>query len=325
MSRKRYYFYDDHTCSFAEVKSSRSEWPARMVAALVGGLVLASAFVWLEGSLFGSPSEIALRAENRELQHQLSEVDTRLQTVGKELAGLSSRDQNLYRTLLQTDLIPEDVRRVGAGGTDDYARFDKFKPSSAALMRRTAQQLDQLERQINLQNVSYRELGRLTAEHSEWLREMPAIIPADGPVVSGYGVRRHPILRVQKMHAGIDVVVREGTPVVAAGDGVIRSAGPNGSFGIMVELEHPSTGYSTVYAHLSKIPDGIKPGVKVKRGERIGLSGSTGRSTGPHVHYEVRDAHGQSLNPLQFVTPSMTPRKYRELLKAAEESEISLD
>jgi murein DD-endopeptidase MepM/ murein hydrolase activator NlpD len=151
----------------------------------------------------------------------------------------------------------------------------------------------------------------LASERDMQMAEMPAILPADGPVVSGYGVRFHPILRVRRMHHGLDIVVPIGTPVHATGDGVIREAGRSVGYGKYIEIDHPSTGYSTLYAHLDEIGSDIRPGRRVTRGQQIGLSGNTGRSTGPHLHYEVRDSEGRTLNPIYFIAPSLTPRSTR--------------
>lgn len=325
MAKNRYYYYDHDTCAFVEVGTSRTKTSLRLSAVTAGVLVLALAAVWLIQGRFATPYELALAAENKALQKQLSSTESRMKQFSQQLAQMAEVDQTLYRTLLQADPIPEDVRKAGVGGTDTYEKYDRFAPSTAKLLRNSSEQIDQLERQIGMQNASFRELSRLAEKRDTWLAEMPAILPADGPVVSGFGMRRHPILRVNKMHGGIDILVRTGSPVVATGDGVIKSTAFNGTYGHHVELQHPSTGYTTLYAHLSSIPKEIRAGKKVKRGDRIAFSGNTGRSTGPHLHYEVRDEQGRSVNPIYFFAPSMTPHQYRALLKVSEDSHIALD
>lgn len=325
MAKNRYYYYDHDACEFVEVGATRSKSSVRLSALTTAVLVLAFATVWLVEGRFATPYEMSLKAENQALQDQLSSTQTRMKRFSTELAQMAEVDQSLYRTLLQADPISPDVRKAGVGGSDPYQSFDRFSPTTATLLHRSAQQLDQLEREINVQNASYRELTRLAEKRNEWLAEMPAIVPADGPVVSSFGMRMHPILHVLKMHAGIDVLVRKGSTVVATGDGVVEDTGLSPTYGNFVHINHPATGYSTFYAHLSAIPKGIRPGVKVKRGQRIGISGSTGRSTGPHLHYEVRDSNGHPVNPIYFFAPSMTPHKYQKMLKVAEASHISLD
>lgn len=164
---------------------------------------------------------------------------------------------------------------------------------------------------------------KLAEARETWRRQMPALLPADGVIVSGFGMRLHPILRVRKMHEGIDILLPYGSPVYAPGDGIVRETGRSAGYGLYIILEHPATGYRTLYGHLSKVL--VRRGQKVQRGDQIALSGNSGRSTGPHLHYEVRDSQGRALNPLQFVAPSMTPHQYQQLLEAAENSRISLD
>lgn len=325
MPRNRYYYYDHESCNFVEVKAKQSRIYMQGAAVLVVAFLLASAISWGVDEFTQTPQELALIAENKALQRELTGISERVERFSKELNQLSESDEHLYRTLFQVDPISDEVRQVGVGGSDAYEKFNRFSAATGSLLRTTAESLDRLERQINLQNSSYRELNKLAVEREEQLRQMPAILPASGPVVSGYGMRRHPILRVRKMHHGIDVLVDTGSPVVAAGDGVVREAQFSAGYGNFIVIEHPATGYSTLYGHLSEIGKHIRPGRSVKRGEVIGFSGSTGRSTGPHVHYEVRDEENRTVNPVFFFAPSMTPDQYAELVERTESSTISLD
>ena len=267
-----------------------------------------------------------MQEENVALQEQLDLAGQRIQDFASRLDELSESDQNLYRLLLQADPISEDVRQVGIGGADPYAKFDRFSSSTAKLLRETAQQLDQLERQISLQNSSYRELSDLAETHQLALEQLPAIMPADGKVTSFFGMRHHPILKIRKLHPGVDIPLDTGTPIFATGDGIVEKAEYNvNGYGYHVVVMHPKAGYKTLYAHLSKIPDHIRPGRQVKRGERLGLSGNTGLSKAPHLHYEVHDMEGRRLNPIRFFAPSMTPQQYKALLAASEIEAVSLD
>ncbi len=325
MPKNRYYYYDHESCTFVEVRTKPSRIYLHGFALLLVAFLMASALSWGVDEFTQTPQEMALLAENDILHRELTRISDRMDVYFSQLEKLSESDQRIYRTLFQADPISDDVRQVGVGGVDPYENYSRFSTTTGSLLRETSTKLDKLERQIGLQNSSYRELTSLAREREIQLKQMPAILPASGPVVSGYGMRRHPILRVHKMHHGIDVLVDTGSPVVASGDGVVRKAEFNASYGNHVVVEHPASGYTTLYAHLSEIPRQIRPGTRVDRGEMIGISGSTGRSTGPHVHYEVRDGEDKPVNPILFFAPSMTPLQYKSLVEATEESTISLD
>ena len=325
MAKNKYYYYDHEDGSFAEVEPKRTRL-AHAAAVLVIALLLSGALVYgMDAQWIGTPQETALKTENAVLRQQMTDLNERMTAFSDDLDHLSETDQELYRKLLQAEPISEDVRQVGVGGADSYDQFDRFEGKTSALMRKTANTIDELERRMSLQSASFDQLSSLARHHQAELAQLPAILPANGPVVSGYGLRRHPVLHVRKMHKGLDLLVRTGTPVVAPGDGVVKRTGYGPGYGNFVEIEHPETGYSTFYGHLSEVADGIGAGRAVKRGEKIALSGNTGRSTGPHLHYEVHDAEGRAVNPVYFFAPSMTPKHYRELLAESRRGGVSLD
>lgn len=319
------YYFDPETCSFVEVETSYQWYLWRGAFVFVLALVLAAGITWvMDAYWIGTPEELALRSENQALQEQLARVRGKMDTFSSELDRLAETDRELYRTLLQAEPISEDVRQVGVGGADPYESYDRFDVETASLLRETAETLDQLERQMNLQNSSYRDLTKQAAQREVYLEELPALIPADGPIVSGYGKRYHPILKVRKMHAGIDVLVRPGSPVVAPADGIVRRAGRSPTYGRYVDLRHPGAGYMTRFAHLSEFAPGIGRGRRVERGDTIAYSGNSGRSTGPHLHYEVRDLQTKrTLNPIYFFAPDMTPTRYERLLAKTDRLEVT--
>jgi murein DD-endopeptidase MepM/ murein hydrolase activator NlpD len=322
MTQKKRYTFDPEAGTFVEVQETRKDQLIRIGTILGLALVLAAAAAWvMDAHLIRTPQEQALRSENEVLQEQLSRVSEQMTALSTELTDLSERDRQLYRTLLQIEPISEDVRQVGVGGTDTYGAFDRFGDRTSKLLRQTSKTLDQLERQVSLQGASYRELARYAESRDQRLRELPAIRPTNGPIVSGYGMRHHPILKVRKMHGGVDFLVRTGTPVVSTGNGTIRRAGYSPTYGNYVDVRHKTAGYITRYAHLSEIQDGIRRGVTVERGQRLGKSGNTGRSTGPHLHYEVRDLQGRTLDPIDFFVPDMSPKNFYQLVERTEEYE----
>ena len=323
MAKNRYYHYDHEACAFVEVQPTRTRFYAQLSGFVVGAFLLAGAMAWGIDHMTETPEELALQAENRALQQQLSATEERIEDVASQLDELAETDQSLYRVLLDADPISDDVRQAGAGGIDPYEHFSRFSAPTAEVLRETGQHLDQLERQIALQNASFRELADLAEEHQAWLTEMPAILPASGNLISGFGMRRHPILKITRLHKGVDIVAPTGTPVYATGDAVVKEAGRSAGYGINVVLEHPKAGYLTRYAHLSAA--NVREGQRVQRGDLIGKVGSTGLSKAPHLHYEVMNLDGEPFNPIYFFAPSLSPERYRQLLAESQASSISLD
>jgi len=245
--------------------------------------------------------------------------------VAKDLMEIRETDEELYRVLLNAQGISDDVAQVGIGGTDPYPQFNRFSESASELLTDNAAKIDRLERLLMLQSSSYRELTELAEEHEEQLRQMPAIQPVNGRITSGYGIRFHPVLKVRRMHPGLDFHAPVGTPIYATGDGVIKEARAGGGLGRYVKVLHETAGYLTVFAHMSEIVPGLRAGQSVQRGDLLGYSGNTGLSEAPHLHYEVRDLDGNQLNPLHFLAPSMTPSEYERLLQEAERTTLIFD
>lgn len=314
MNRKRKYYYNPETCSFEQVDRTWKDWGAHAGQIVGFALLLTVLFVWgLDRHWMTSPEKQTLKAENAALERQLDRVNNRMTVLSARMDTLAKRDRSLYRQLFQVKPISEDVRQVGVGGVDPYKKFEKIGPDTQSLLRTTAQKLDKLERQMSLQKASYRELRRLAEQRQERLRQLPAIRPANGHIISAYGMRQHPVLKVRKMHPGVDFLLRRGTPVMATANGTVKRAERSPSYGNVIEVRHPESGYRTRYAHLSDIPNDVYRGTTVQRGDTIGYSGDTGLSTGPHLHYEIHNQKGEALNPMHFFVPDMNPRNYRKL------------
>jgi murein DD-endopeptidase MepM/ murein hydrolase activator NlpD len=324
MAKNSYYYYDHEACTFVEVEPKPLKTALRVGVWLGLTLFLAAAGTWTLYESTTTPKEIALKEENRVLQRQLASTSRTFSQLEGRIEELARTDRDLYRTIFQADPISADVRQVGVGGAADES-FDRYSPSTARLLRENTQSLERLERLAMLQRDSYEELITLARARAEAIPQMPAILPIQGTLTSGFGMRRHPIFRVYRMHNGVDFSVPVGTPVYATGDGIIEFTGNRQGYGITVQIRHPKAERRTLYAHLSRIPDEIRPGAHVKRGQVIAYSGNTGLSTAPHLHYEVHDLNGEPLNPVYTFAPGMRPTQYRELLRAAQSDNASLD
>jgi len=305
-------YYNGKKRSFVKTEYKRGlSW--YQVVSLLAGVVLLS-FVGIYGFdyFFQSPEEAALEEENEALRMQLEVANKAIGEFAMELETLVENDQDLFRVLLGADPIPEDVRRVGVGGTDPYQKFDRFSVSTAELLRTTFEMLDKVDRQVNLQNASYRELQNLARRRKDRLDQTPAIRPiANGKVASHFGERLHPILGYWRLHEGVDFPAPVGTPVHATADGTVQSiVRSRKQLGNYIVIKHPASELRTLYAHLSGFAPTLRRGQKITRGEVIGYSGNTGFSTAPHLHYEVQTIDGEPIDPLPYLFPDITPQEF---------------
>ncbi len=327
MPDNSYFYYDHDACTFVEVQPSRKGWWLKAGAVLCLSLVLSAVGVGVLSSALTSPAEVAQAEEIEALQGQLASAHTRLTSFSEDLEELASTDREIYRTVLNAEPITEDEFQLGVGGSDD-ARFSRFSTPTADLLEETDATFDRLERQLELQSRSYQEIISLASDRDAVLRQQPAILPLkNARLTSGFGMRYHPILRVSRMHAGVDFPTPSGTPLYAAGDGRVSFVGTKGGYGKVIEIEHPLAGKMTRYAHLSRAADGVRVGSLVRRGQTVAYSGNTGLSTAPHLHYEVRrlDTARTPVNPVGTFVPDVTPAQYRELLQAARSQTMSFD
>ena len=255
-----------------------------------------------------------LAMENRLLKEQISDLHDTMGLVEKSLEKLSVRGNEL-RLKANLSSIDNDTREASVGGAT-VAAANAFITGDAGRILQDAEGLIQkLTREVKLQRSSYEEIEKQLRFNKQYFTHMPAIKPMGGYYsINGFGMRIHPVLQVYRMHEGVDIINDDGTKIYAAGDGVVRFAGrTQGGYGVVIEVSH-GYGYSTLYAHLSKVL--VQPGRTVKRGELIGLSGRSGLVSGPHLHYEVRK-NGVRQNPVDFFFDDVNAARYRVLLAEA--------
>lgn len=313
--RKVYYVYNPKTRTYDRIypnKTQRFLGFLRRMFYGMGFIVLCFlAFYWL----LGTPSENALRIENSQLQAQYNVLSHQLDEALDVMADLQQRDDNLYRVILQTDPVSPYVRQAGYGGTNRYEHLEDM--ANADMVIETTKKLDILKRQLYIQSKSYDEVVGLCKQNDERLQCIPAIQPVSNKdlkyTASGYGTRIDPIYKTVKFHSGMDFSANTGTPVYATGNGTIKSAKWESGYGLTIEIEH-GFGYQTRYAHLHKI--NVRKGQKVTRGEIIGLVGSTGKSTGPHLHYEVVNK-GRKVNPVNYYFMDLSVEEYDRMIQMA--------
>ena len=239
-----------------------------------------------------------LKSQNKELVRVMEDMQIRLDDAEVKLTELVAQDEAL-RVYADLPSVDEDVRAGGTGGAvNDYATsYNELLPVSDLNLNSLESNLSSLGREITLQLNSYEQIYSKLSQDVERLRKTPSISPVNrGYLTSSFGTRADPWTGKRRMHHGQDFGVLTGTPVYAPADGVVKSRNGKTGYGKTVILDH-GYGIKTIFAHLSKYA--IKPGDTVKRGDLIAYSGNTGRSTGPHLHYEVR-VKNAPVNPRHY-------------------------
>lgn len=313
--RKVYYIYNPKTRTYDRIYPTMRQRVMSYLRRLFVGMGLGAGSFIVLLLIFGSPSEKDLRMENSRLQAQYHILSSRLDESLQVMKGLQQRDDNLYRVMMQADPVADALRTPSYNKTNRYE--DLMELPSAKLVVNTTQKMDLLERQLYIQSKSFDEVLALCKKHDEMLECIPAIQPVSNKdlkqTASGYGTRIDPIYKTVKFHSGMDFSANVGTPVYATGNGVVRKAGWEGLYGNCIQIDH-GFGYVTRYAHLSKID--VRVGQKVVRGETIGKVGTTGKSTGPHLHYEVI-VKGQIVNPVNYYFMDLNADDYDRMVEIA--------
>jgi len=323
MSKKKYKYnpqslsYEEVTISFGMRILTLILW---MLPSIVMGLILAFIF---SGKL-DSPKEKMLKGEIEIYKEELNRLNADMDLINNVMSDIQKRDEDLYRIALYADKFPAELRMMGTGGSDKYSYLDGY--SNSELLKRTSEKMDNLEQRLHGQSLSFKELLELAKNKEKMLASIPAIQPVSNKelkrMASGYGYRIDPIYKTRRMHTGMDFTANVGTEVYVTGDGVVEALEVSGwGYGRCIVVNH-GYGYKTRYAHLSAFK--VRQGQKVKRGELIGLVGNTGKSTGPHLHYEVEKG-GAKVNPVHYYHSDLTPAQYEKLIQMSQNSFKAFD
>lgn len=322
--QKKYFYFDDNSCSFTPMEYKTFEKIIYTSSLLIlCGIVLSGIGITGLSYVAGTPSEIALKAENKELLNQLSVTKAKIELFDKQLESLAKTDNEIYRTVLGTNPISYDERQAGTGGADIFSGFDVLSDKASESLKWTASNLESIERRIAIQQYSFEEIKNSYNTNKKKLAHIPAIRPVKGVIISGYGLRFHPVYRFKRPHEGLDFRAKIGDAIYATGDGVIKFSGKKGTYGNLIMINH-GFGYETRYAHLSGFAKGIRPGKKIKRGDLIGYSGKSGVVEGPHLHYEII-YNNKAIDPMEFLFADLTPEEYNQFRKISEDNPNSMD
>lgn len=322
MEKKALYTYNPATDNFERfypsIKDRIFSLSRLFILSLISGAFL---FVIVYYG-FADRNEEELRAENSRLRTQYSVLERRLDQSLKVMDQIRNRDDNFYRVMMQMDPMSVSQRYAGYDYTKSYKSLREM--SDVNLIDRLTQQVNLLDRQLYSQSTSFDQLRETALGQKDKMEHVPGVIPLhikDYTMSSGYGMRRDPVYGARKFHAGLDFAATTGTPVYATADGIVEVAERKGGYGNCIDIAH-GYNYLTRYAHLSEIL--VKKGDNVRRGEMIGKVGSTGKSTGPHLHYEVR-FKDEPQNPVNYYFLDLTPEEYAEMIQLAEDAGHVMD
>ncbi len=317
------YYYDPKTLSYKKIEKSTRNRIRNTVTFIVASALFALLFVSVLFSYFDSPKEKQLRRELDQMTIQYEFLNQRLNEMTGIMDEMQKRDDNIYRVIFEAEPIPSSIRKAGFGGVNRYKDLEGL--SNSDLVIETTKKMDMLAKQMVIQSKSFDEVVALVKDKEQMLAAIPAIQPVSNEdlnrMASGFGYRIDPVYKTPKFHAGMDFSAPTGTPIYATGDGRVMRSGVETGYGKSVRIDH-GYGYMTLYAHMSNIT--ARPGQKVKRGDIIGYVGNTGKSVGPHLHYEVHK-DGVPINPVNFYYNDLSPEEYSRMIELSNTPTQSLD
>jgi len=326
--RQQKYVYNEQTLQFEKHKLTPAEKFTASIKSLVAVFFVAFAIFGIAYKYFPTPKEQSLERERQMLTYHFSNLNQDLSLMAEDIESLQEKDAQVHRMIFGIDPLDEAIWNGGIGGSNRYSVLQSFE-ATGEMITESLQNADKLKRKIKLQKESLDTLYRIALEKENRLASIPSIKPVREDKLkrrlkslSGYGIRLHPVHKVKKLHQGIDFTAPKGTPVQATGDGeVIRVEKRKKGYGKNVIIDH-GYGYKTLYAHMHKI--NVKKGEKIKKGQQIGIVGSTGTSTAPHLHYEVR-LNNKPVNPIDYCLDGLSPEEYKELVEKASIQNQSFD
>ena len=317
MSEPKHYIFNSKTLSYEVKTRSAKSRVFKTLTLFVVSLGMAVLYFWIYVSVLGlePPKTVLLKKQNARWEARTKVLNRQLDGYNDALSALQMRDDDIYRSLFGMNEIPSEVRNAGFGGVNRYAHYDDVDPNG--ILKKTAVRIDVLTKKTYVQSKSFDEVAKLSRRAGEMASCIPAIPPVNPDkkiyrLSSSFGYRKDPFTGRSKRHTGVDFALKPGNPIYSTGDGVVESVRCElFGYGNQVVIDH-GFGYKTRYAHLKSV--GVGEGMKVKRGECIGLSGNSGRSSGPHLHYEVlyKDAH---VNPANYYDLSITPEEYATMVQ----------
>ena len=314
--KKIKYFYNTQTLRYEKLITPFRVKLLRLFGLLSGLLVASTMVIYVYLKFFPKPQEIESKRQYEVLRDNYRQMEGKLKDLQEQMAELERRDNEVYRSIFEANPLPDSAR---AKKMEKKGKIEKIKEMDHdELAQDIAAQLNNLTARISFQSQSYENISELIKGQDAKLACIPAIQPVSNKrlnrIASGYGMRIDPVYGTPRMHKGLDFTAPQGTPIYATGNGTVKVAGgSNGGYGNHVIINH-GYGYQTLYGHMYRIK--ARPGQRVKRGEVIGWVGNTGKSTGPHCHYEVH-INQHEVDPVHFFYNDLNAEQYDRLLKLA--------
>ena len=314
--KKIKYYYNTNTLRYEKLVTPLRVKLLRVFGFIAAALVTAFILVSLAFRFIPSPQAKLAEARYEQMKQNYDVLVSQTTMLQQQMTSLERRDNQVYRSIFEANPVPDSAR---AKLTEQKNELQKVQAiNDEQLGNELAKTLNNINARVSYQFASYNEIENLIKNQGQKLACIPAIQPVSNKdltrIASGFGMRIDPVYGTPKMHKGLDFTAPQGTPIYATGDGTVEVAGETGNgYGNHVLINH-GYGYETLYGHMVRVK--AREGQKVKRGEVIGWVGSTGKSTGPHCHYEVH-INGQEVDPVYFFYNDLTPEQFDRILKIA--------
>jgi murein DD-endopeptidase MepM/ murein hydrolase activator NlpD len=322
--KKIKYYYNTHTLRFEKL-----ETPLRVRLLQVFGFIAASIvtgliIIFIAFKYIDSPKEKLLRQENNDMHESYSLLRERVNQLEMQMDELENRDNSVYRSIFEAEPIPDSARVKDMEAKNEVKLVQRM--GETELVKSMTSQLNNLSLRLAYQDQSYVEIADMVKNKEKLINAIPSIQPVSNKnlnrIASGFGYRIDPVYKDRRPHQGLDFTAPQGTPIYATADGTVKEVGfTTSGFGNRVVINH-GYGYETLYGHMYRFK--ARVGQRVKRGEVIGYVGNTGKSTGPHCHYEVHRG-GRPVDPIYYFYNDLTPAQFDRILKIAAAGNQSFD
>jgi murein DD-endopeptidase MepM/ murein hydrolase activator NlpD len=322
--KKIKYYYNTNTLRYEKLETPLRVTLLRVIGFLSAAIVTALILVSIAYKYFPSANEKKLMQYNDALKDNYFVLNEKVKKLQDQMGDLEKRDNGVYRAIFEANPVPDSARAKAMAQQHEIELVQSMDQENLAVS--IAKSLNNLSARMAFQSKSYHEIDGFIKNKEQLLACTPAIQPVSNKdlsrIASGFGYRIDPVYKTSKFHAGLDFAAPQGTPIYATANGTIEVAGNTGNgYGNHVVINN-GYGYSTLFGHMFRVK--VRAGQKVKRGEIIGWVGSTGKSTGPHCHYEVH-RNGDAVDPVYYFYNDITPEQYDRLLKLASSSNQSFD